>query len=105
MFSLKPKAGGGPVQAPPAAETGSLIMKIALVVCIVLIAVVGYSGYSTRTALEEKIAALEKEHEKAVSDIADLQKESTDLGADLSVVSKKLGVTTQDLEASRKYAE
>ena len=102
MFSLKPKEGGSAVATPPPDATGNLLMKIALVVCIVAIAAVGYSGYSTRLALEEKIATLETAHEK---DVTDLQKASTELGADINVVSKKLGVTTQDLDASRKYAE
>ena len=60
MFSLKPKEGGSAMPTPSAAASGNLPMKIALVVCIVAIAAVGYSGYSTRVALEEKIAALEK---------------------------------------------
>jgi len=103
MFILKPKEGGSAAVTPPPAATGNdLLMKIALVVCIVAIAAVGYSGYSTRLALEEKIAALESAHEK---DVTDLQKASTDLGADINVVSKKLGVTASDLDAARKYAE
>jgi hypothetical protein len=102
MFSLKPKEGGSAMATPAAPATGNLLMKIALVACIVAIAAVGYSGYSTRVALEEKIASLEKAHEK---DVTELQKASTDLGADINVVSKKLGVTTSDLDAARKYAE
>jgi chromosome segregation ATPase len=105
MFSLKPKEGGGAAVPPPAATGNDSIMKIALAVCIVAIALVGYSGYSTRVALEEKITALEKQHKTSASNIVDLQKESTELGADLNVVSKKLGVTAQDLDAARKYAE
>ena len=102
MFSLKPKEGGSAVVTPPPDSTGNLLMKIALVVCIVAIAAVGYSGYSTRVALEEKIATLETAHEK---DVTDLQKASTELSADINVVGKKLGVTAQDLDAARKYAE
>ena len=104
MFSLKPKEGGGTV-VPPAPQQGSPIMKIALGICIAAIALVGYSGYSTRTALEEKIATLEHASEKADGNITRLQKDTTEIASDVEVVGKKLGVTSQDLVASRKYAE
>jgi chromosome segregation ATPase len=104
MFSLKPKEGGG-APVPPASQEGSLMMKIALAVCIVAIAAVGYSGYSTRVALEEKVAVLEQENQKAAKSISALEKESTAIASDVDVVSKKLGVTASELTASRKYAE
>jgi chromosome segregation ATPase len=104
MFSLKPKEGGG-TTVPPTPHQGSPIMKIALGVCIAAIAALSYGGYSTRVALEDKIASLEKANEKADGNITQLQKDTTVMSADLEVVGKKLGVTTQDLAAARKYAE
>jgi chromosome segregation ATPase len=80
-------------------------MKIALGICIAAIALVGYGGYSTRVALEEKIASLEKSSQKADGDITRLQKDTTAIASDVDVVGRKLGVTTQDLTAARKYAE
>jgi chromosome segregation ATPase len=104
MFSLKPKEGGG-IVVPPTPQQGSPIMKIALGVCIAAIAVVGYASYSTKVALEDKIAMLEKANQKADGNIIQLQKDATVMSADLDVVGKKLGVTAQDLAASRQYAE
>lgn len=104
MFSLRPKEGGG-TPAAPAPQEGSAIMKIALVVCIIAIAGVGYSGYSTRIALEEKITALEQANLKADGHIKDLGKEATAISSDIQVVSERLGVTASELSASRKYAE
>jgi chromosome segregation ATPase len=34
-----------------------------------------------------------------------VKKRATDMGSDIELVTKKLGVTTQDLDASRKFAE
>jgi len=81
------------------------MMKIALAVCIVAIVAVGYTGYSTRVALEDKISSLEHANEKSDGNITQLRKDATALASDIEVVSKKLGVTASDLVASRKYAE
>ena len=80
-------------------------MKIALAACIVAILGVGYSGYSTRIALEEKLASLEAANQKSDGNITQLKKEATALSSDIDVVSKRLGVTATELDASRKYAE
>ncbi len=101
MFSLKPKEGGSTYQ-PPAPQQGNLIMKIALGVCALAILAVGYAGYSNNVALQEKIAALEKANQQSV---AKLEKDATAMAADLQLVGKKLGVTSQELDAARKYAE
>src|SRR5262245_3649084 len=101
MFSLKPKEGGSTYQ-PPAPQQGTLIMKIALAVCAVAILAVGYMGYSNNLALQEKIAVLQKENEKSLDKI---EKDATAMAADIQLVGKKLGVTTQELDAARKYAE
>lgn len=80
-------------------------MKIALAVCIIAILGVGYSGYSTNSALDDKLSALKQENEKAVASIGKLQSQTQTMASDLEVVGKKLGVTAQELDASRKYAE
>jgi len=105
MFSLKPKEGGGTVTPPPIPQQGSSIMKFALIACGIAILGVGYSGYSTRVALEEKINTLEQANQKADGNIEKLQKDATAIASDVQVVGKKLGVTAQELDASRKYAE
>jgi hypothetical protein len=106
MFSLKPKDGGGATPVPPQPQDGSLmLLKIGLVICIVAIAAVGYSGYSNRLILEEKIAILEAKDDKAEGAASEMRKDATAMASDLQVLGKKLGVTSQELDASRKYAE
>lgn len=80
-------------------------MKIVLAVCILAIVIVGYTGYSNQSALEQKIQSLEQAREKSDNGIDQLKKEATALASDIEVVSKKLGVTASELDASRKYAE
>jgi chromosome segregation ATPase len=79
--------------------------KIALGICGVAILGLGYNSYSTKVALEDRISALEQANQKADSNITKLQKDTTAVASDVQVVGKKLGVTTQELDASRKYAE
>src|SRR5215475_3634434 len=102
MFSLKPKEGGATYQPPTASPQGNLIMKIAIGVCVLAILAVGYVGYSNNIALQQKIASVEDAHAKSV---AKLEKDAAAMDADIQLVGKKLGVTSQELDAARKYAE
>jgi chromosome segregation ATPase len=104
MFSLKPKEGGGAV-IPPVPQQGSSMTKIALGVCGAAILGLGYNGYSTRVTLEDRISALEQASQKADGNISKLEKETGTIASDVQVVGKKLGVTAQELDASRKYAD
>ncbi len=100
MVSLTPKEGGG---VPPSApRSGITWVPIALVVALVAIAGVAYSQYSAKIVLEQRIAALEDHVEENISKF---QKSTTALTADIDVVTKKIGVTSQELAASREYAE
>jgi len=101
-FSLKPKEGGSQPPVTPTSSAPALWIPIALIVAIVAIAGLAYSEYSTRTALETQVALLQQ---KLDTSVADIKKSTNNLASDIDVVTKKLGVTTQDLEASRKYAE
>jgi hypothetical protein len=102
MFSLKPKEGGSNYTPPPPSQEGGLMMKIALGICILAVAVIGYSGHSNRLGLEEKITALQAENQQSLTK---LEKDATAMASDLEIVSKKLGVTAQELDSARKYAE
>src|SRR5581483_12441485 len=104
MFSLKAKEGGGTV-LPPAPPQGSSMTKLALGICGVAILGLGYNSYSTRVDLEDKIAALQQASEKAGNSISKLQTDTNAIASDVQVVGKKLGVTAQELDASRKYAD
>src|SRR5262245_58136356 len=101
MVSLRPKEGGGVLPPGPPAQGGKLI-PLVLAIAVVAIAVVAYRQYTAKTALEGRIATLEQQ---IIENFKQVRANANDLAADLDVVTKKLGVTTQDLEASRKYAE
>ena len=100
MFSLKPKEGGSQPPVPPQRQLTWI--PVVLVIAVLAIAGVAYSQYSTRVALETRIATLESQLEQNVSDI---NKNANDLASDIDLVTNKLGVTDKELDASRKYAE
>jgi len=104
MFSLKPKEGAGTPVAP-VPQQGSSTMKFALAIGAVAILALGFNAYSTRVALEDRIKVLEHMTEKNDDNLTKLQKDATAMASDIQVVGKKLGVTAQELDASRKYAE
>jgi chromosome segregation ATPase len=105
MFSLKPKEGGSthtPV-TPPAANTN--LLKGGIVLALILILGVWYNAYSTRSTLEGRIAVLEKQLAGQVDEVKTLKERDVDMSADIGLVTKKVGLTAQELDASRKYAE
>jgi chromosome segregation ATPase len=70
-----------------------------------LILGLGYNAYSTHTNFEERVAFLEHQLADQTDQMKSVKKRATDMGSDIELVTKKLGVTTQDLDASRKFAE
>jgi len=101
-FSLKPKEGGSTGIPPSPPRQNNTPLLIAIAVCLLLIAGVGYASYSTRTTLEQRIANLEQQLNDQLEAV---KTNATDIASDVEVVTKKLGVTTQELENSRKFAE
>lgn len=102
MFSLKPKEGGAPSAPPPPPRQSNTILIVGIVLCLLLIAGVGYSSYTARTALEQRISVLEQQ---LTDQIKGVKTNATDIASDIEVVTKRLGVTAQELDASRKFAE
>jgi chromosome segregation ATPase len=100
MFSLKPKEGGS-TGTKPTPQNSNLIIG-GLIVCILLIAGVGYSGYDTRVALQERVTALENQ---LANEMKAVRNETGDLASDLDVVTKRVGVTATELDSARKFAE
>ena len=100
MFSLKPKEGGS--QPPVSPQRQLTWIPVVLVIAVLAIAGVAYSQYSTRVALETRIATLESQLDQKVSEI---NQNATVLASDIDLVTNKLGVTDKELDASRKYAE
>ena len=102
MFSLKPKEGGAPTTPPAPPRQSNTILIVGIVLCLLLIGGVGYRGYNTRLALEQRIANLE---EQLNDQIDAVNTNATDLASDIGVVTKRLGVTASELDASRKFTE
>ncbi|PYS12411.1 MAG: hypothetical protein DMG15_14300 [Acidobacteria bacterium] len=103
MLSLKPKEGGA--SAPPPPPPKNTLLKGGIALSPLLILGLGYNAYSTRTSLEERIAFLEHQFADQTDQMKAVKKHATDMGSDMEVVTKKLGVTTQELNASRRFAE
>src|SRR5262245_6838725 len=101
-FSLKPKEGGSSSMPPSQPRQSNSLLLVAIAVCLVLIAGVGYSSYSTRTVLEQRIATLEQDLNDQMNAV---KTNATDIASDVDVVTKRVGVTTQELDKSRKFAE
>jgi chromosome segregation ATPase len=101
-FSLKPKEGGSASVPPAPPRQSNTPLLVAIAVCLVLIAGIGYSSYSSRTALEQRIAGLEQDLNDQIKAV---KTNANDIASDVDVVTKRLGVTTQELDKSRKFAE
>jgi septal ring factor EnvC (AmiA/AmiB activator) len=80
-------------------------LKGGIALSLVLILGLGYNAYSTRTSLEDRIGALEKQLTGQADQMNTVKKHATDMDSDIAVVTKKIGVTASDLDASRKFAE
>src|SRR5215470_7170088 len=108
MFSLKPKeSASAPLAAvpAPAPAQNTNLLKGGIGLALVLILGLGYNAYSTRTTLEDRISGLEKQLSDHSDQLKEANKHATDMAADLQVVTKRVGVTSQELDASRKFAE
>jgi len=77
-------------------------IPVVLVIALVAIAGVAFAQYSIKSSLEARIAQLEGQLQ---NDVAEIHKSTSDLASDIDVVTNKIGVTAQELDASRKYAE
>src|SRR5215475_10977746 len=104
MFSLKPKDNGGYTAPSPSPQNNNLL-KNGIALSLVLILGLGYNAYSTRTSLEDRIGGLEKQLADQADQMKTVRKQATDMDSDIAVVTKRVGVTVSELDASRKYAE
>jgi len=104
MFSLKPKEGGSTMAPPPPPQNNNLL-KGGIALSLVLILALGYNAYSSRAALQNQIDILQKQLDDQADQMKGVKKHATDLGADIDVVTKRVGVTASELTASRKFAE
>ena len=104
MFSLRPKEGGSAVPPPPPPPS-NILLKVGMVLSLILILAVGYVSYSTRTELEQQIAGLQEELADQARAMKAARTQATDMAADIDLVRKRTGVTAQELESARKFAE
>src|SRR5215831_4112560 len=104
MFSLKPKEGGSttPPSQPP---VNTNLIKGGFAVALLAVLGLGYNAYSSRSILQGQINVLQQQLEDQTEQVKALKKNTTDMGADIDVVTKRMGVTAQELDASRKFAE
>lgn len=109
MSSLTPKEGGTYQPPKPVAGRTPVWIPIVLIAALIAIGAVAYGQYSGNAALEARIASLEGQIQassaKSSAELQNLQKSGTSLASDLEVVTKKVGVTNQELASARKYAE
>jgi hypothetical protein len=109
MSSLTPKDGGSYQPPKPPAGKIPVWIPVALIAAVIAIGVVAYGQYSGKAALETRIASLEGQLQENTKQNAmmlqNLQKADTSLASDIDVVTKKVGVTTQELASARKFAE
>jgi len=104
MFSLKPKEGGAS-SAPPTPPPNTTLLKGGIALSLALVLGLGYNAYSTHTNLEERVAFLEHQLADQSDQMKTVKKHANDMGSDIDVVTKKLGVTAKELDSSRKFAE
>ena len=105
MFSLKPKESGSISSPPPAPVVNTSLLKGVIGVAAALLLILGYYSYSTRSSLQSQVNVLQSLLENQTEQLKTLQKHSTDMGADIDVVTKRVGVTAQELGLARKFAE
>jgi len=105
MFSLKPKESGSISSPSPAPVVNTSLLKGVIGVAAALLLILGYYSYSTRSSLQSQVNVLQSLLENQTEQLKTLQKHSTDMGADIDVVTKRVGVTAQELGLARKFAE
>lgn len=115
MYSLKPKSEGGQQQPPastpppppaPRMPIGLLmVMSAAIAVVIVGLGLLAFSQFKARGDMEERVARLEKQMVREIEISLESEKKATEMESDIDVVTKKVGVTAQELDKSRKVAE
>jgi hypothetical protein len=111
MVTLKPKEGGGsetPGSFSPV-RTTPIWVPIGLAILLVAVSALAYTQSSAKSSFEERIAALENSFQIQLQDqakrVQTLQDADASLSSDLDVVTKRVGVTNQELVSARKFAE
>jgi chromosome segregation ATPase len=106
MSSLKPKESGSYVAPPPRQSSW---IPIALIAAIIAVAAVAFGAYTTKSSLDSRITELEQQVQQVkdahAQDVKKLQGSADSLASDLTVVTKKIGVTSDELTQSRQLAE
>ena len=101
MSSLKPKEGGS-MEYGPAKQKLPTWITVGLAILALGLAGLAYAQYDAKTTLQQRVADLES---RVQEDVQKLQVSTTAMASDLSLVTKKVGVTGQDLVAARAMAE
>src|SRR5262245_9930005 len=67
-----------------------------------LIALLGYTMMSTKSAMNDRVASIEGNLQSIQTDVSE---KVTTLESELNVVTKKMGITTQELQQSQGLAK
>ena len=86
----------------PVKQKLPLWIPAALVVLVLGLAGVAYTQYDAKTGLQKRVADLELRFEQ---DVEKLKASDTAIASDIEVVTKKVGVTGQELASARNLAE
>jgi hypothetical protein len=79
-----------------------LWIPVGLVVLVLGLAGVAYTQYDAKSTLEQRVAELES---KLDENVQELKKSDTAMASDLQLVTKRVGVTGQELASARSLAE
>src|SRR5207253_2853027 len=81
------------------------LLKGGIALALVLILGLGYNAYSTRAALQDQIDILGRQVSDQADQMKGVKRQATDMASDMDVVTKRVGVTSHELDISRKFAE
>lgn len=103
MSSLRPREGGS-IEPPyrPVQQKLPFWIPAALVVLVLGLAGVAYTQYDAKTGLQKRVSDLELRLDQ---DIEKLKASDTAIASDVEVVTKRVGVTGQELASARNLAE
>jgi septal ring factor EnvC (AmiA/AmiB activator) len=79
-----------------------MVLSAGLAIAIVGLGFLAYTQYVARAGLDKRVTELEGLMAREIKLNMQAQKEAEEMASDLDLVTRKVGVTTQELERSRK---
>jgi septal ring factor EnvC (AmiA/AmiB activator) len=82
-----------------------MVLSAAIAIAIVGLGFLAYSMNNHKTDINGRVAELEKLMKREIEYNMQAEKEAAEMASDIDVVTKRVGVTSQELEKSRQVAE